>query len=103
MSANAPCAANPQDCRKEAEMHKKNTLQYGRYSHDNGEDSTSNSIKNQHDLLQQYAERNNCEGGSVSGSDVAGTGSSCSAELCGGVLGAACGVVVIGSDSTSTF
>jgi len=38
--------------------HSKITILYARLSRDDGEDGTSNSIKNQHDFLTDYAERN---------------------------------------------
>ena len=52
-------AANVGDCRKEADMNKqKYTILYERLSRDDGEDSVSNSIKNQRAMLEEYAERN---------------------------------------------
>jgi DNA invertase Pin-like site-specific DNA recombinase len=52
-------AANVRDCQKEAEMDKqKYTILYERLSRDDGEDSVSNSIKNQRAMLEEYAERN---------------------------------------------
>jgi DNA invertase Pin-like site-specific DNA recombinase len=61
MSNTAQGAANS-DCRKEAEMSKntgKITILYERLSRDDGEDSLSNSIVNQQQLLEDYAQRNN--------------------------------------------
>jgi len=59
MLPDAHCAATLHDRRKEAEMNKqKLTILYERLSRDDGEDSVSNSIKNQQNLLQEYAERN---------------------------------------------
>ena len=55
---NAQSAANVQDCRKEAEMNEKVTILYERLSRDDGEDKISNSILNQRQLLEEYAERN---------------------------------------------
>ena len=53
-------AVKEADCRKEADMLKqKTTILYSRLSRDDGEDSVSNSIKNQVQLLEEYAERNN--------------------------------------------
>jgi DNA invertase Pin-like site-specific DNA recombinase/energy-converting hydrogenase A subunit M len=53
------CAANAFDCQQEAAMKKqKLTILYARLSREDGEDGVSNSIKNQQDLLTQYAERN---------------------------------------------
>jgi len=55
----ALCAA-ADDCRKEADMNmEKVTILYERLSRDDGEDSVSNSIQNQRQLLEDYAERNN--------------------------------------------
>ena len=51
------CAANVQNCRKEADMSKYHIL-YERLSRDDGEDGLSNSIQNQRLLLEDYAERN---------------------------------------------
>ena len=52
-------AANVGGCRKEADMNKqKYTILYERLSRDDGEDSVSNSIKNQRAMLEEYAERN---------------------------------------------
>ena len=57
-----PSAANVQNCRKEAEMNdnktSKVTILYERLSRDDGEDSVSNSILNQRQLLEDYAVRN---------------------------------------------
>jgi DNA invertase Pin-like site-specific DNA recombinase len=47
------------DCRKEVVVNTKATILYARLSRDNGEDSVSNSIQNQRDLLQKYAEEHN--------------------------------------------
>ena len=58
MHNNNQSAANVQDCRKEADMNNnKVTILYSRLSKDDGEDKISNSIKNQQDLLEDYAER----------------------------------------------
>ena len=66
MPANAQCAANAQDCRKDAEIRtekpnkqKAVTILYERISRDDGEDRISNSIVNQQKLLVDYAERHN--------------------------------------------
>ena len=53
----ALCAANVQNCRNEAAMSKYHIL-YERLSRDDGEDGLSNSIQNQRQLLEEYAERN---------------------------------------------
>ena len=56
---NALCAANVQDCREEAEMsNKKITILYSRLSRDDELQGPSNSIVNQQQLLEEYAERN---------------------------------------------
>ena len=55
---NVSCAASIQDCRKEAEMQDKITVLYSRLSREDGEDGVSNSIVNQHNLLEDYANRN---------------------------------------------
>ena len=53
------CAATAQDCRKEAEMSKqKVTVLYQRLSVDDDKDKESNSITNQRNLLEKYAESN---------------------------------------------
>ena len=55
----ALCAASVQRCRKEEAVSKqKCTILYARLSRDDGEDSISNSIKNQRDMLEEYAQRN---------------------------------------------
>jgi DNA invertase Pin-like site-specific DNA recombinase len=52
-------AADVRDRRKEAAMNKQTyTILYERLSRDDGEDSSSNSIKNQRAMLEEYAERN---------------------------------------------
>ena len=52
-------AASDYGCRKEVNVNKQNqTILYSRLSRDDGEDSVSNSIKNQQHLLEEYAERN---------------------------------------------
>ena len=53
----AMCAANDQGCRKETDMGKCHIL-YERLSRDDGEDGLSNSIQNQRQLLEDYAEHN---------------------------------------------
>jgi len=54
-----PKAQNAIDCRKEADMSKQKLhFLYARLSKDDGEDSTSLSIKNQRQLLTDYAEKN---------------------------------------------
>jgi hypothetical protein len=59
MSADAQRAASGSVCRKEAEMKpQKITILYERLSRDDGEDGVSNSILNQKQLLEDYAERN---------------------------------------------
>ena len=59
MPANAQRAANALDCQKEEIMKQlKQTILYERLSRDDG-DNVSNSIINQQNLLQDYAERNN--------------------------------------------
>jgi len=56
---NVQRAANVQDCRKEESMNKqKITILYSRLSRDDELDGPSNSIVNQQQLLQDYAERN---------------------------------------------
>jgi len=55
----ALCAAEVQDCRKEAEMNSKINILYSRLSRDDELQGPSNSIVNQKQLLQEYAERNN--------------------------------------------
>ena len=52
-------AATVRGRRKEASMkNQKYTILYSRLSRDDGEDSVSNSIKNQRAMLEEYAERN---------------------------------------------
>jgi len=53
------CAANNSEHRKEADMKTKYTILYERLSRDDGEDGVSNSIQNQRQFLEDYAERNN--------------------------------------------
>ena len=56
---NSPCAANVQDCGKEADMNnQKITILYERLSVEDDRDTESNSIINQRALLEEYAERN---------------------------------------------
>jgi DNA invertase Pin-like site-specific DNA recombinase len=59
MNNPAQCAANVQDCRKEAEMKaNKTTILYERLSRDDGDDyKESNSIGNQRQMLERYAEQ----------------------------------------------
>ena len=58
----AQCAANALDCRKEASMStQKITILYERLSRDDELQGPSNSILNQQQLLQEYAERNGFE------------------------------------------
>ena len=53
-------AADICGCRKEADMNtQKLTILYERISVDDGTESESNSIQNQRQMLQDYAERNN--------------------------------------------
>ena len=60
MLPDAPCAANDSDCRKEAEMkNKRVNILYSRLSRDDELQGPSNSIVNQQQQLQEYAERNN--------------------------------------------
>ena len=56
---NQNSAAIVPGCQKEQTMNAKSlTILYARLSREDGEDGISNSIKNQHDFLTQYAERN---------------------------------------------
>ena len=56
---NNDCAANLPDCRKETEMSsRKLNILYSRLSRDDELQGPSNSIVNQQQLLQEYAERN---------------------------------------------
>ena len=56
------CAANVQDCRKEAEMKsKKTTILYERLSRDDEQIGESNSIQNQKIILETYAKNNGFE------------------------------------------
>ena len=61
-----PYTKNGGSCRKEADMksimkanNNKLNILYARLSRDDGEDSISNSIKNQQQMLVDYAEKNN--------------------------------------------
>jgi len=59
MPVNAHSAVKSSDHRKEKPMEKKKlTILYERLSRDDGEDGDSNSIINQRQLLEEYAERN---------------------------------------------
>lgn len=58
MLPNSPCAAEFFDCQKETVMNTKITILYERLSREDGEE-VSNSIQNQRQLLEDYAERNN--------------------------------------------
>ena len=59
---NSICAANVQNCGKEAAMNKKEiqkvTILYERLSVEDDRDNESLSIEHQRDILQDYAERN---------------------------------------------